>query len=169
MPEWLNLFDARFIPHALCIRDGGVITQQITGDLLIAIAYFAIPLVLFRFIIDSKFVANALLGWFAAFILLCGTTHLMGIVVLYWPLYVLDGWIKLATGVVSLITLTKLIVRMPFRSRLEMQNILLVREAGRVERNIRLRNIEKAVQLRKLIANLNAYADSVDLEIGAED
>ncbi len=142
---------------------------NLTGDLLIAIAQFAIPLVLFRFILDSKFRANELLGWFAAFILLCALTHALGVAALFWPLYAAWGGVKFAAGIASLVALTKLIVAMPFRTHLEMQNILLVREASRIERNFRRRDISKAVQLRALIKGLGQYADDVDMELGGDD
>jgi PAS domain S-box-containing protein len=41
---------------------------------------------------------------FAAFIVLCGTTHFAGVAMLWQPYYGLDGMIKLVTGVVSVTT-----------------------------------------------------------------
>lgn len=142
---------------------------SLTGDLLTAIAQFAIPLVLFRFVLDSKFTSNAMLGWFAAFILLCGMTHLFGIAGLWWPLGALHGAVTLAAGIVGIVTLIKLLIAMPFRSAMELQNILLVREAARVGAEFRERDIRRAVKLRHLIKTLSRYADNVDLEIGGEE
>jgi hypothetical protein len=41
---------------------------------------------------------------FALFIFLCGTTHLMNILVLWYPLYYVEGFVKIATAAASLAT-----------------------------------------------------------------
>lgn len=57
----------------------------------------------------------------AAFLLLCGMAHFMGIVSLWYPIYPIEGAVKLATGIVGLATgaflfrLIPLLVRIPPR------------------------------------------------------
>ncbi len=168
LPGWLHVFNVKgFMPHAYCIADPGIILEHIIGDTLVALAYFLIPLLIFRYVLDARFVPNTLLAWFAAFILLCGATHVMSIVVLYYPLYVLEGWLKLATGVVSLITLVKLAITfpVPWKGAIQFENFLLVREISRVSAIPRTRDIDKAIRLRTLIKKLNDFADQIDLEI----
>src|SRR5689334_12693062 len=46
---------------------------------------------------------------FGAFILSCGTTHLMEAIIFWWPAYRLAGLIKLATALVSWTTVLALI------------------------------------------------------------
>lgn len=75
------------------------------SDALIALAYVAIPISLLilrhrRDDIPVDWIAVC----FAAFILLCGTTHVMGLVTVWCPVYWLDGAIKAATAIVSLMT-----------------------------------------------------------------
>lgn len=75
------------------------------SDGLIALAYVAIPISLLtlrrkRDDIPVDWIAAC----FAAFILLCGTTHALGIVTAWRPIYWFDGAVKAATAVVSLMT-----------------------------------------------------------------
>jgi len=167
MPTWLQLFHtAGFAPHASCITDKNIIAQHITGDLMIALAYFVIPVLLFRLARGAQFAFSFLFFWFALFITLCGLTHVMAVVVLYYPLYVLEGWIKLLTGIVSLIVLGKLLALLAFVRPIDFHNIMLLREVTLVKAAIREHNIGKAVKLRKLIMDLSDYADKIDMEIG---
>src|SRR4051812_25050481 len=75
---------------------------HILSDLGVWAAYFAIPLVLGYFLRrrpDLPF--RRVVGLFVAFILLCGSTHLMEAVIFWWPAYRLAGVLKLVTAVVS--------------------------------------------------------------------
>jgi len=75
------------------------------SDALIGLSYFSIPLALWSFVRrrpDLEF--RWVVGLFAVFILACGTTHFMAILTLWLPLYWLDGGIKLATAIVSVVT-----------------------------------------------------------------
>jgi signal transduction histidine kinase len=75
---------------------------HIGSDLAIWSAYFSIPallLLLTRRRRDLPFRRVFLL--FGAFILLCGTTHLVEAVIFWWPIYPVAGAIKLATAVAS--------------------------------------------------------------------
>jgi PAS domain S-box-containing protein len=75
---------------------------HILSDLGVWSAYVAIPCVLLYFASrrrDLPFRFVFLL--FGAFILACGTTHLMEAAIFWWPAYRLAGLIKLATALVS--------------------------------------------------------------------
>jgi len=83
---------------------------HILSDVGVWAAYFAIPLVLGYFVArrrDLPFRRVFLL--FVAFILLCGTTHLMEAVIFWWPAYRLAGVLKLVTAVVSWVTVLALV------------------------------------------------------------
>ena len=77
----------------------------IISDLLVWSAYFAIPLIILKFIsrkTDAKFVRAYFL--FAAFILACGSTHLLDAITFWFPAYRLNALVKFITGVISWIT-----------------------------------------------------------------
>ena len=83
---------------------------HILSDLGIWSAYLAIPCVLVYFALrrrDLPFKFIFLL--FGAFILACGTTHLMEAVIFWWPAYRLAGVLKLFTALVSWATVFALI------------------------------------------------------------
>src|ERR1041384_3311538 len=75
---------------------------HILSDLGIWSAYFAIPCILVYFAVKRRDVPfRGIFLLFGAFILACGTTHLMEAIIFYWPVYRLAGMIKLFTAVVS--------------------------------------------------------------------
>ncbi|MBI3925313.1 MAG: hypothetical protein HY319_07230 [Armatimonadetes bacterium] len=98
------LFDPTgFVPRAVCgawIR-GEVLLNNVS-DLLIALAYVAIPVILIYF---ARRRHDLPLTWillvFGAFIIACAMTHTMEIVLFYHPIYRLAGAIKLVTALVS--------------------------------------------------------------------
>ena len=94
-----------WLPHAVCLLgDPWLIGSNMLGDGSIALAYFVMPYYLWRArakIEDA--LGRTVFLCFAAFILLCGLTHVFDIVVLwlpefYWP----QAANKLATGAVSM-------------------------------------------------------------------
>ena len=110
-----------YMPHGMCLLwEPWLVTLWAGSDLLIFLAYTAIPIALLTILRQRTEVPHAgVVALFASFILLCGLTHLMGIVTLWYPIYPWVGWIKLATGVVSMTTAFALfrmipdIVRLP--------------------------------------------------------
>jgi signal transduction histidine kinase len=86
----------------------------IISDLLIWSAYFAIPLVILKFItrkVNARFVRAYFL--FAAFILACGATHLLDAVSFWFPAYRLNALVRFITGVVSWITVFHVVKLLP--------------------------------------------------------
>jgi two-component system, chemotaxis family, sensor kinase Cph1 len=91
----------------------------IISDLTIWAAYFAIPLLLFRIVKQRKDIPFPKVFWlFIAFIMLCGTSHLMDAIIFWWPAYRLSALIRLATGVVSVITVYALYKIIPLVQKL---------------------------------------------------
>ena len=86
-----------------------ILWMHAASDILIAFAYYSIPFVLFRF---GQLRKDIRFPWvfylFAAFILACGTSHLMLVFTLWHPFYYLEGLIKGVTAILSLITAIKL-------------------------------------------------------------
>jgi len=108
MFEWLQryLFAQGLAPHGYCLLwDPRLIWTHVLADAFIAAAYFSIPVALWLFLKRRKDVeAGWILGLFATFILACGTTHVLSILVLWVPVYGLEGAVKALTAVVSIVT-----------------------------------------------------------------
>ncbi|HEU0220584.1 MAG TPA: PAS domain S-box protein, partial [Paracoccaceae bacterium] len=84
------------------------------SDSLIALSYYSIPLALIYFVRRRKDVVFPRVFYmFAAFILACGTTHIMGLWTLWNPDYALDGLVKVVTAGLSLATAIVLWPLMP--------------------------------------------------------
>lgn len=93
-----------FMPHGMCyLWNPAMMGLQLTGDLVTALAYFAIPTLLYVAVKDRpQTPITPLVPWFIAFILLCGITHVLEIIVIWYPIYWVSGWVKLATAAVSI-------------------------------------------------------------------
>lgn len=117
MSDFLRkLFDAAdFVPRAQCGHwTPGLIRLHNGSDAVIWFSYMAIPLVLIYFVRRRRDLPFPKVFWmFGAFIVLCGLTHLMDIVMFSSPMYRLSGIVKLATAGVSLFTFGALVPLMP--------------------------------------------------------
>jgi len=95
-----------YLPHGYCINwSTPLIWTYVVSDLLIFLSYFSMPIALGYFArqrVDFPF--RWLLWLFAGFIMACGATHLMGVVLLWQPLYGLDAVLKAITAFVSIVT-----------------------------------------------------------------
>ena len=99
---------AGFIPHGYCLLwRPDILALHAVSDLIIAAAYFSIPLAILAFVRQRKDLEpehKRIAILFGVFILGCGMTHVMGMIVLWRPLYVWDGLIKAFTALVSIFT-----------------------------------------------------------------
>lgn len=104
-----------FIPHGHCyLWKPGLVGLHVTTDVLIAIAYYSISLTLFYFVRqrpDLRF--KWIFVVFAAFIVSCGTTHLLEVWTLWYPTYWLSGGMKAITALISVLAVIKLIPLIP--------------------------------------------------------
>src|ERR1700719_1911165 len=91
--------DANLSPHGFCLLwRPELIWLHVTSDSIIAISYYSIPLALAVFVLKRRDVAFSwVFRLFGAFILACGTTHVLEILTLWYPLYGVQGAVKLAT------------------------------------------------------------------------
>lgn len=110
-----KLFSADFMPHGHCyFWRPELVWLHVVSDALITVAYYAIPAVLIFFVRKRKdFPFPWVLAMFGAFILLCGTTHLMAVVTLWEPIYRLDGVLKALTAGVSVLTAVAMVPLIP--------------------------------------------------------
>lgn len=106
---------ANFIPHGHCyLWKPELVWLHVASDSLIALAYYAIPLMLIYYIRQQRNIAFSwLIAMFGAFILACGTTHLMAVWTLWHPTYWLSGALKAVTAVISLLTAAMLVQLIP--------------------------------------------------------
>jgi PAS domain S-box-containing protein len=118
---------------------------HILSDLAICSAYFTIPVILVYFVLRRRDVPFRGVFWlFGAFILACGTTHLMEAIIFWHPLYRLAGVIKLFTAIVSWGTVIALVPIVP--------KALAMRSPAQLEREI----TERTAELTTLNESLEA-------------
>jgi anti-anti-sigma regulatory factor len=134
-----------------CIRaqvwPTSLLVATVTADALIALAYAWIPLTLIAVWRKRRDVpVSWTLACFAAFIVLCGLTHVMAIVTAFRPLYWLAVEVQLATAAVSLATAYLLQTRVgPI--------LLTLKSYGDVSRsNVQLEKALADVELGKVAA-----------------
>src|SRR5262249_14791201 len=96
--DWIKrLFSSsEFIPHGFCYTwDPYVIWLNAASDALIALAYYTIPLTLVYFVRRRRDLAfHWIFLGFALFIIACGTTHVIELWSIWYPMYWLAGVIK---------------------------------------------------------------------------
>jgi hypothetical protein len=86
----------------------------ISGDATIWLAYFIIPIILILFIQKRPDVPFLPIFWyFGAFIVLCGTTHLVEVVLFWSPIYRVSALVRFLTACVSMVTVFQLIKILP--------------------------------------------------------
>lgn len=87
----------------------------IASDLLIWLAYFAIPVIIINYLSKKKDALkfNKTYLYFAAFIVLCGTTHFLDAIMFWIPMYRLNALVRFATAMVSILTVYHLIKILP--------------------------------------------------------
>ncbi len=135
MWEFLQkLFDSSgFVPRRICGDwSPGLLWLHNGSDLLIWLAYLAIPVALIYFVRRrGDLPAKHLFVLFGLFIIFCGFTHLMDVIMFYRPVYRLSGVVKLATAGVSWVTVIALLPVIPV--------VLALRSPQELERiNVRL-------------------------------
>lgn len=117
MLDLLNniFFSRQYIPHGHCyLWQPELLWLHVLSDLFIALAYYSIPLLLIYFIGQREDVPfKGIFVLFSLFILSCGTTHVISIVTLWYPVYWLSGLIKFITAIVSAYTALALIPTLP--------------------------------------------------------
>ncbi|MEH2295362.1 ATP-binding protein [Nostoc sp.] len=164
MPTFFNypFHSDGFIPHGHCyLWQTGLVWLHIISDATIAFAYYSIPFLLIYFISKRKDVPfNGVFLLFGAFIIACGTGHLMDIWTLWYPDYWIAGALKALTAIISIYTAFALFFLMPQAltlpspAQLEVINGVLSTEI--VER----KRIEKELRLAQEVAQNSSQAKS---------
>ncbi|MBD2524635.1 response regulator [Nostoc sp. FACHB-133] len=159
---WTNFFTSgSFIPHGHCyLWQTNLVWLHILSDAFIALAYYSIPATLFYFVRKRQ---DLPFDWifllFSAFIVACGTTHLIEIWTLWHPTYWVSGFVKAVTAMISVITAVQLVslvpqaLALPSPAQLEQANQELqtqIAERLRVEKELRKyqNHLEEMVAIR---------------------
>ncbi len=165
MLQFLQSFfsDGSFIPHGHCyLWKPWLVWMHIASDSLIALVYYSIPIILVYFVKkreDLPFKWIVLL--FGAFIVSCGTTHLMDVWTLWHPTYWLSAFLKAITALISLSTAIALLpvipkaIALPSPAQLEIANCqlkLALKELANTQ--AQLIQTEKMSSLGQLVAGI---------------
>jgi len=161
-----DFFGASFMPHGHCyFWRPEILWLHAGSDALIALAYFAIPAYLFYFIRRRRDVVSFrwIFHMFAAFIVMCGLTHLFGVYNVWNAEYGLEGIVKLLTAGISVATAVALqplvprLLSLPSPGALEAVNAGLTREVEQreaVERELRRVHAELEHRVQERTAEL---------------
>ena len=97
---------AAYMAHGYCLLwKPWLVAMHASSDILIFGSYFAIPVAIWIFLSKRKDLKlKPLAVLFAAFIFLCGLTHVIQAVTLWWPVYETQGYVKAITAIVSVTT-----------------------------------------------------------------
>ena len=157
------------IPHGFCIKwTPEILWTYVVSDSLIALAYYSIPVYLAYYVIERKDLNFRLIYlMFSAFILACGTTHLMSIVLLWQPLYRLDAIIKVLTAIVSVATAMLLVKIMPHAMKLPSHEQL--KNEIRIKNEAQLALQESEARLSTLSQLLTSLVEAIPDSILYED
>ena len=146
-----------------------VIWLHVASDAVIALAYYSIPVTLIYFVRKRKDLAfDWMFVCFAAFIVACGTTHLMEILNIWHPTYWLSGIIKAITALVSIVTAVLLIrlvpqaLALPSPEALRRSNAALQNEVEE-----RIKSVKEVESLNRELVLQAARIDAANKELEA--
>ncbi|HUS05048.1 MAG TPA: PAS domain-containing protein [Bryobacteraceae bacterium] len=155
-----KLFDASgFMPRRQCGNwTSGEILFNNLADGIIWLSYMAIPVVIIYFLHkkQGKVPFPKVFCMFGAFIVLCGMTHLMDIVMFYNPMYHLAGLIKSLTAAVSLATAIVLMPLVPqalaLRSSEELEGEIAERKRAEEQLQASLQSLRESEERFRRLA-----------------
>ena len=134
-----SVFADDYLPHLFCyLGRPGVVWTHVISDSIIGVSYLVISGTLAYLVWRSR--RDIPFHWiilaFGVFIVACGATHIMEVVTVWIPVYVLSAGVKLVTAIASMVTAIVLLGRMP-------KILALIRQARDAkETTLRLRQSE---------------------------
>ena len=164
MPTFFNypFHSNGFVAHGHCyLWQTGLVSLHIISDATIALAYYSIPFLLIYFISKRKDVPfNGVFLLFGAFIIACGTGHLMDIWTLWHPDYWIAGSLKALTAMISIYTAFALFYLMPQALTLPSPAQLEVINRALSTEIVERKRIEKELRLAQEVTQNSSQAKS---------
>ncbi|MCC5608620.1 response regulator [Nostoc sp. CHAB 5834] len=164
MPTFFNypFHSNGFVAHGHCyLWKTGLVWLHIISDATIALAYYSIPFLLIYFISKRKDVPfNGVFLLFGAFIIACGTGHLMDIWTLWHPDYWIAGGLKALTAIISIYTAFALFYLMPQALTLPSPAQLEVINRALSTEIVERKRIEKELRLAQEVTQNSSQAKS---------
>ena len=126
-----------FLPHGFCILwDPALLWSFVISHAVIGVSYYSIPLAIGWFAYRQKDRQYSWILWlFSAFIFACGTTHFIGLINFFKPIYRVDAIVMAVTAAISAGTAIVLWSLVP-----KLANF--IDEAGRSKRSLEASNQE---------------------------
>jgi PAS domain S-box-containing protein len=155
-----------FMPHGYCYMwDPWIVWLHVISDGLITLSYYAIPIILVYFIRKHREMIFDRVFWmFGAFILACGTTHLLEIWNVWHGSYMLAGIAKAATAALSVTTAAMLIPLAPRALSLPGLQIL----NRKLEEEIAEREWAEQTAKESLVATQAAFNELADQQFALD-
>jgi hypothetical protein len=157
-----------FIPRALCGEwTNGLIALHNFSDFFIWASYLTIPIILVSFADKRKHeLPFPHLFWlFGLFIVACGTTHLIEIVLFYEPVYRIAGVVKLFTAAASVGTVFALMKVIPAALEMRSPEALHKEINERMKVEDQLRQREKQLSDAQKIAKIGSWEWDIENNI----
>lgn len=165
---WLErLFQGNLMPHGQCLLwRPDLLIMHIGGDILTVVAYFTIPIALVLLVKkrdDLEF--NWVFLMFSAFIFLCGITHLIALINIWYGYYFIEGVAKVLTGIVSISTACMTLALLPqaisMPSRRSMMQVNEALEKAKFDLLDLTEQLEKKVTERTIALEKLAVTDEL--------
>jgi signal transduction histidine kinase len=176
-----SITSSNFLPHATCyLYNKQLIALHVGSDTAIWLAYVAISCTLVYLVWKTR--REIPFSWmflaFGTFIVACGFTHFMEVVVLWKPLYWLAGDVKLVTALASVVTAIALPGLVPEarkmvlsahvseerREQLERANAELQQTSARI---LAVQDVERRRVARELHGSIGQYLAAIKMSCGA--
>jgi PAS domain S-box-containing protein len=143
---WRDAFSSAYLPHSFCyLRQTNLILVHLVSDVLIGSAYVAISISLAYFVHRARH--EMPFEWmflaFGLFIVSCGMTHFMEVVVLWKPLYWLSANVKVVTALASMATAISLPVVVPRALAMVKERRVVLEEANKRLEELNRRLVER--------------------------
>lgn len=160
-----------FMPHGHCyLWTPGVLWMHVISDILIAMAYFAIPFVLLHIARRRRDLPfQSLFICFSVFIVACGLTHVMDVWNVWHTAYWLEGAVKVLTAAASVPTAILLwralpgVLSLPSHKQLREANESL----ARANRELEAFTASVSHDLRSPLTSIAGQAGLLELSMGA--